>query len=115
MVGGNDLGPRSWIEQVLPRIDSRPVIAITPVSSLPEVEPYRQSGQLAALIATPRDGASYRSVADPGAFAGLAEVDGGPPALAIVVGLLAAIAWLGENLARPIGPALAARTERDRS
>ena len=115
VVGGNDLGPRSWVEQVLPRIDPVPVIAITPVSLLPEVEPYRQSGQLAAVIATPRDGASYRSVADPGAFAGLAEIDGGPPALAVVLGLLAAITWLGEVLLRRIGPAMAARPDRERS
>ncbi len=115
VVGGNDLGPRSWVEQVLPRIDPTPMIAITPVSLLPEVEPYRQSGQLAAVIATPRDGASYRSMADPGTFAGLAEVDGGPPALSILLGLLAAIAWLGEIVVRRLGPALAARPERERS
>ena len=115
VVGGNDLGPRSWVEQVLPRIDPVPMIAITPVSLLPEVEPYRQSGQLAAVIATPRDGASYRSAADPGRFTAVAEVDGGPPALALVLGLLAAIGWLGETLVRRIVPALAARPERERS
>jgi len=115
VVGGNDLGPRSWVEQVLPRIDAVPVIAITPISLLPEVEPYRQSGQLAAVIATPRDGAAYRLAADLGPYADLGDAGGGPAALAIVIGLLAAIAWLGEILVRRIAPALAARPERDRS
>jgi len=115
VVGGNDLGPRSWVEQVQPRIDAIPVIAVTPISLLPEVEPYRQSGQLAAVIATPRDGAAYRLVADPGPFAALGDADGGPPALAIVVGLLAAIGWLGETVVRRIGPSLGPRPERDRS
>ena len=31
VVGGNDLGPRSWVEQVVPRVGDVPVLAVTPV------------------------------------------------------------------------------------
>ena len=40
VVGGNDLGPRSWVEQVVPRVGDVPVLAVTPVVLLPEVRPY---------------------------------------------------------------------------
>jgi hypothetical protein len=114
VVGGNDLGPRSWVEQVQPRVEAIPIVAITPAALLPEVEPYRASGQLAALIATPRDGASYRAAADLGAFDVLGDVSGGPPALAVLVGLLAAVSFLGDGLVRRVLPGLAPRPERDR-
>ena len=118
VVGGNDLGPRSWAEQVIPRIGAVPVIAVTPTSLLPEVEPYRASGQLAALLGTPRDGASYRRDAELGDLDALGDRAGGPAALAVLVGLLAAIIWLGEILARGIAPSIApglsTRSERDR-
>lgn len=115
VVGGNDLGPRSWVEQVMPRIGAIGVIGITPTSLLPEVEPYRASGQLAALIATPRDGAAYRRDADLGALDQLGDAAGGPGGLAMLVGLLAAIAWLVDALVRTIGRGLVSRPERDRT
>jgi hypothetical protein len=115
VVGGNDLGPRSWVEQVHTRIEEIPIVAVTPTALLPEVEPYRASGQLAALISTPTDGAAYRRDADLGALDGLGDRDGGPPGLAILVGLLAAIAWLAPALARPAVPGMRARPEAEGS
>ena len=61
---------------------------------LPEVQPYVESGQLSALIATPRDGATYREAASVGDFASVAEIDG-PPVVPVLIGLLAALAVLG--------------------
>jgi hypothetical protein len=98
VVGGNDVGPRSWVEQVLPRAASIPLVAITPAVLLPEVEPYLASGQLDAALITPREGATFRSAlaADPSADA--------PSALAVLVGMLVAIVVLGQSVvARVIG------------
>ena len=53
VVGGNDIGPRSWLEQFLPRVGSRPVVAVAPTILLPELLPYAESGQIGGLIATP--------------------------------------------------------------
>jgi hypothetical protein len=94
VVGGNDLGPRSWVEQVEPRVPDLPIAAVVPSVLLPESQPYVEGGQLTALIATPRDGATYRAAADVGSFAGVAETDG-PPVLAVLVGLLIALVALG--------------------
>lgn len=96
VIGGNDIGPRSWVEQVVPRTDGLPIVAVTPAALLPEVEPYRESGQLAALLATPREGAAYRATVAP-------EIPG-PPATAVAIGLVVALAWLAAGLvggARP--------------
>lgn len=96
VVGGNDIGPRSWVEQVAPRVEALPIVAITPAALLPEVEPYRESGQLAALLATPREGAAYRDAIG-------ADIPG-PPAAAVAVGLVVALGWLAAGLvggARP--------------
>ena len=67
IVGGNDLGPRSWVEQVEPRIGDVPMAAITPTILLPEVEPYELSGQLrgGALDAARRRHVSGGSRAGP--------------------------------------------------
>ena len=92
VVGGNDLGPRSWVEQVVPRIGDVTIIAVTPVVLLPEVRPYVASGQLDAALVTPREGASYRAGVSPP----LDEVE--PATLAILVGMLAAVAGLGQAL-----------------
>ena len=98
VIGGNDMGPRSWVEQFRPRTDAIPLVAVTPSVLLPELRPYLASGQLAALVATPRDGAAYRATVDLGAAAaGLVDEDG-PAPLAILVGLLAAIAVLGAGV-----------------
>src|SRR5690606_36994807 len=112
IVGGNDLGPRSWVEQILPRIDPVPVIAVTPSVLLPEVAPYRDSGQLAALIATPRDGAAFRDQQAPGTLRDPADE---PSGLAVLAGMLVAVAWLGASVVRRIGSAFALRTDRDRA
>jgi len=95
VVGGNDLGPRSWVEQVGPRVDGLPILAIAPTVLLPELQPYLASGQLAALLATPRDGAAYRSLADLGPLDRLREV-GEPPVAALTLGLLIAVAVVGQ-------------------
>ena len=98
VIGGNDLGPRSWVEQFRPRTDSIPLVAVAPSALLPELRPYLASGQLAALLGTPRDGAAYIASLDLGtAAAGLVEEDG-PAPLAVLVGLLAAIAVLGAGV-----------------
>jgi hypothetical protein len=101
VVGGNDLGPRSWIEQVAPRVDV-PIAAIAPSVLLPELQPYVASGQLTALVATPRDGAAYRAATPASAYDAVAE-RGGPPVLAILVGMAAAVALLGAGLASRAG------------
>lgn len=106
VVGGNDLGPRSWVEQVLTRIDPVPAIAVTPTVLLPEVEPYRDSGQLAAVIGTPREGATYRGGTDLRASGTIGDRDGGPSGLAVIVGMVVAVGWLGAVLARRLGTAL---------
>ncbi|HEY6607703.1 MAG TPA: hypothetical protein VI277_00760 [Candidatus Limnocylindria bacterium] len=114
VVGGNDLGPRSWVEQVVPRIGPIPMIAVTPTILLPEVQPYLASGQLAALIATPIEGAAYRAAVDDATLGRLGEL-GGPSALAIGVGLAIAIAWLLAALVRRLAPGRSPRREADRA
>lgn len=108
VVGGLDMGPRSWVEQVGPRRDDMPLAAIAPAATLPELLPYRQSGQLAALIATPRDGAAYRA----GAPAGAAG-DAGPSALAVLAGMGAAIAVLAQAIVARGRRSLGAARPRD--
>lgn len=95
VVGGNDLGPRSWVEQVRPRVGPMPILAIAPTVLLPELQPYVGSGQLAALLATPRDGAGYRASAELGPLDRLRE-GGEPRTAAIVLGLLVAILVVGQ-------------------
>jgi hypothetical protein len=96
VVGGNDVGPRSWVEQVGPRTDV-PIAAIAPAVLLPELQPYLASGQLTALVATPRDGAAYRAAIPLGAYDAVAE-RGGPPVIAVLIGMAAAIALLAARL-----------------
>lgn len=94
VIGGNEIGPRSWLEQFLPRIGPRPVVAVAPTILLPELLPYAESGQIGGLLATPGDGAAYRETAWLGNLDRFA--DPAPPRpLPIVVGLLVAIAVLG--------------------
>jgi hypothetical protein len=110
VVGGIDIGPRSWVEQVSPRSEAMPIVAITPTALLPEVEPYRASGQLAALIGTPRDGATYRAGAELGRLERMVDPSAGPSPTAILIGLLVAIAVLGHGLgSRLIGLVRATR------
>jgi hypothetical protein len=97
VVGGNDIGPRSWVEQVAPRVTSIRLAAISPTILLPEVAPYAETGQLVASISNPRDGAALRDLL--AAPTGSAN-DDGPPVGAVLIGLAAAIAFLGEGLVR---------------
>jgi len=105
VVGGNDLGPRSWIEQFTPRVGDLPVLAITPTVLLPEVQPYLESGQLDAALTTPREGAAYRAAVELEPLERLREpVE--PSALGVLVGLLAAIVVLGQAWGARVGAAV---------
>jgi hypothetical protein len=95
VVGGGELGPRTWVEQVGTRLPSLPMAAIVPTFAQPELAPYLRTGQLVALLATLRDGAAYA-----------AEVGGGqaapervPSALAMLLGMLVALGALGRTVA----------------
>jgi hypothetical protein len=105
VVGGNDLGPRSWIEQFTPRVGDLPVLAITPTVLLPEVQPYLATGQLDAALTTPREGAAYRAAVGLEPLERLREpVESS--ALGVLVGLLAAIVVLGQAWGSRVGAAL---------
>lgn len=110
VIGGNDLGPRAWVEQLAPRIDGLEIVAIAPTVLLPELGPYLASGQLSALLATPRDGATYRASAELGPLERVSE-PAEPSALAILAGALAAVLILGQAVGARIAATLhAART-----
>lgn len=94
VVGGNDFGPRSWVEQVLPRIGDRPLLAIAPTILLPELQPLLATGQIDALLGTPRDGAAYRAAAELGPLERLREPE--PSGLPLLLGMLVALAVLGQ-------------------
>ncbi len=94
VVGGNDVGPRSWVEQLLPRIGERPLLAIAPTILLPELQPFLASGQIDALLATPRDGAAYRAAVELGPLERLREPEAS--VLPLLLGLLVALAFLGQ-------------------
>jgi hypothetical protein len=103
VIGGNDIGPRSWVEQVGPRVESVPIAGISPTMLLPEVAPYVESGQLVASVANPRDGAALREAIDPAG-------DDGPAPAAVLVGLVVALAIVAEAVVRGwlrIGPVVA--------
>ncbi len=104
VIGGNDLGPRAWVEQLTPRVDGLEVAAIAPSVLLPELQPYVESGQLVALVATPRDGASLRA-----RLAGAEHSDDpGPTRLPLLIGLAIAIVVLGGSLIGRFGGAFRA-------
>ena len=105
VIGGNDLGPRAWVEQLAPRVDGLEIIAIAPTVLLPELGPYLASGQLSALLATPRDGATYRAFAELGPLERVSE-PAEPSTLAILVGALAAVLILGQAVAARIAATL---------
>ena len=98
VIGGNDLGPRAWVEQVLPRTDGLPILAVAPAVLLPELVPYLATGQLDALVGTPRDGAAYRAAADVGTADRLVSVEP-PSTFALLIGLLIAVGVLAQGLA----------------
>ena len=97
VIGGNDLGPRSWIEQVAPRIGEIPFLAVTPAVLLPEVQPYLATGSLRAILGTPRDGAAYRESVDLGNLVRLTDPIA-PRPLPVLLGMLVAVAALGQAL-----------------
>ncbi len=112
VVGGNDLGPRSWVEQVAPRVAFVPLLAVTPTMLLPEVQPYVASGQLGGLIGTIRDGASYRASLEVGNLDRFLEPRE-PRTLPLLVGIVVAVALMGQALVRRLRPTGRAVRERD--
>ena len=94
VVGGGEMGPRSWVEQVGTRLPGLPIAAIVPTFAQPELAPYVRTGQLVALLATLRDGAAY--AADVGGGEAAEQV---PSALAMLLGMLIALGALGRTLA----------------
>ncbi len=101
VIGGNEIGPRSWVEQLLPRIEATPALAVAPTVLLPELLPYAESGQLDALLATPGDGAAYRSSVSVGRLDRF--LDASPPrALPVLVGLVLALGVVGVALVRSV-------------
>lgn len=114
VVGGNDLGPRSWIEQFTPRTDPLPLLAITPTILLPEIQPFLDSGQIDAALATPMDGAAYRQSVALGPLERLRE-PAEPSEMGLLVGLLAAILVLGHGWVRRVEAAVrGVNREQDR-
>lgn len=95
VVGGNDLSPRAWVEQVLPRVDDLPLVVVAPTVLLPELLPFAETGQIDALLIGPRDGAAYRAGA---AIDGPPQPDGvteaEPRSLPVLIGLLIAVVVL---------------------
>ncbi len=89
VVGGTDLGPRAWVEQVSTRVPELPILAVAPTFLRPELEPYVHSGQLTALLGTLRDGVAYGAASD--------TPSGRPPsALAMLIGMLIGLGVLLE-------------------
>jgi hypothetical protein len=101
VVGGGEMSPRTWIEQVEPRVPGLQVAAVTPTFLLPEMQPYRDAGQLVALAGTLPEGVAYgTSVAAGGTTSGPGRVPGTPPSdAAILVGMLIALGVLLESAA----------------
>lgn len=114
VIGGNDLGPRSWVEQVAPRTDDLEIVAVAPTVLLPELQPYLASGQLAALLATPRDGAAYRASVELGPLERMVE-PAAPSAIAILLGMVAAVVILGQAVAARLAIAMRAARSREAS
>jgi hypothetical protein len=101
VVGGGERGPRSWVEQVGPRLPGLPIAAIAPTFTQPELAPYLRTGQLVGLLATVRDGSAYVDSVRPSASAD-ARV---PSALAMLLGMIVALAVIGRSLASVLGGA----------
>ena len=94
LVGGTDVGPRTWVEQVGPRLPELPMMAVAPTFAEPELAPYLRTGQLVALLATVRDDAAFvESVAgtEGESASPTAEL---PTAAAMLLGMLVALVVL---------------------
>jgi hypothetical protein len=111
VVGGGDLGPRSWVEQVATRLPELPIAAITPTVLLPELQPYLASGQLDALLGTIRDGAAYRATVDGDRQPPLVEERPIGP-LPVLAGMLVAVGVLGLAIGARLRGALRGLTAR---
>jgi hypothetical protein len=111
VVGGGDLGPRSWVEQVATRLPELPIVAITPTVLLPELQPYLASGQLDALLGTIRDGAAYRATVDGDRRPPLVEERPIGP-LPVLAGMLVAVGVLGLTVGARLRGALRGLTAR---
>jgi hypothetical protein len=95
VVGGGDIGPRSWVEQIGSRLPNLPMIAVAPTFLEPELQPYLRTGQLRALLATVRDDAAYvDAVAGAGVITPGSRRDGPPSALAMLIGMVIALVVL---------------------
>jgi hypothetical protein len=99
VIGGGEMSPRSWIEQIEPRVPRLAVAAVTPTFLLPEMQPYRDAGQLVALEGTLPQGVAYgTAVAAGGTSTGPGRVpEPAPRDAAIALGMLIAIAVLLES------------------
>lgn len=113
VVGGIDIGPRSWVEQVAPRTEDLPLVAVAPTVLLPELLPYRESGQLAALLGTPMAGAAYRADAELGPLERLTETDTPPTGLALLIGAAVAAVVLALVVGQRIGATLSSARGRE--
>ncbi|HET6745711.1 MAG TPA: hypothetical protein VFH90_07665 [Candidatus Limnocylindria bacterium] len=115
LVGGSDVGPRTWIEQVAPRLPDLPLVAIAPTFAQPELSPYLRSGQLTALLATVRDAAAYVEVVSGEGLTPLPDEpqrDQSPSALAMLVGMVVALLVLARLLFGAI-PAIGRRSPHE--
>jgi hypothetical protein len=102
IVSGNDISARSWVEQVGTRLPTLSMVTIAPTFLDPELEPYLRSGQLTALIATVREGVAFAETVSDASGASPGPIVG---ALPMLVGMLAALAVLGEAAFRRfVGP-----------
>lgn len=93
IVSGSDISARSWVEQVGSRLPDLPLVSIAPTFLDPELEPYLRSGQLAALLATLREGIAYTEAVSAGSPTSPGPVPGPLPML---IGMLAAIGALAD-------------------
>jgi hypothetical protein len=97
VMGGGDVSPRTWVEQVGTRLPALPMVAVAPTFAEPELVPYLRTGQLVGLLATVRDDAAFvESVASSAGEP--ASAGGSPSAAAMLVGMLVAVVVLGRAL-----------------
>jgi hypothetical protein len=94
LVGGTDIGPRTWVEQVGTRLPELPMVAIAPTFARPELEPYLRTGQLTGLLATVGDDAAYAGTVD----ADPAPADRPAGGAALLAGILIALLVVSRRL-----------------
>lgn len=103
VVGGTDIGPRSWVEQVTPRVPGLPTVAIVPTVLEPLAAPYERSGQLRAVLGTTRDAAAYvelvRADATVAGRPATTIEDLPPAALPILLGMLLTLGAFADAIA----------------